>query len=112
MTPQMNIENNGRMDWFFNEWVYGTEVPSYKFDYRINPDGSLTGRITQAGVSDNFAMIVPVYVDMGKGWAKLGSARMVGNSSIDLSNVKLPGTPKRAALCALNDVLATSISNN
>ncbi len=112
MTPQMNLSNNGRMDWFFNEWVYGTEVPSYKFDYKINSDGSLSGRITQSGVSDNFAMIVPVYIDMGKGWAKLGSAQMVGNSSVDLNNVKLPAAPKRAAVCALNDVLATSISNN
>jgi hypothetical protein len=112
MTPQMNLSNNGSMDWFFNEWVYGTEVPSYKFDYKINSDGSLSGRITQSGVSDNFAMIVPVYIDMGKGWAKLGSAQMVGNSSVDLNNVKLPAAPKRAAICALNDVLATSISNN
>jgi hypothetical protein len=111
MTRQMNLDNNGRMDWFFNEWVYGTEVPSYKFDYQIGSDGMLSGKITQSGVSDNFVMLVPVYVDMGKGWAKLGSATMVGNSTIELKNIKLPGTPKRVAVCALNDVLATSISN-
>jgi hypothetical protein len=112
MTKQMNIQNNGRMDWFFNQWVYGTEVPSYKFDYQIGSDGALSGRITQSGVSDNFAMIVPVYVDLGKGWGRLGSAVMVGNTSVDLTNIKLPATPKRAAVCAMNDVLATSISNS
>jgi hypothetical protein len=109
MTQEMNLAGNGRMDWFFNEWVYGTEVPSYRFEYQIGPDGSLSGRITQSGVTDNFAMIVPVYVDFGKGWAKLGSARMIGNSSVDLSNIKLPAGLKRAAVCAYNDVLATSI---
>jgi aminopeptidase N len=112
MTPQMNLGKNGRMDWFFNEWVYGTDVPSYKFEYKANSDGTLSGRITQSGVSDSFVMIVPVYIDMGKGWTRLGSASMVGNSSIELSNVKLGGTLKRVAVCALDDVLATSISNN
>jgi aminopeptidase N len=111
MTKQMNVDNTGRMDWFFNEWVYGTEMPSYKFDYQIGSDGSLSGRITQSGVSDNFVMLVPVYVDMGKGWIKLGAATIAGNSSVELKGIKLPSTPKRAMLCALNDVLATSISN-
>jgi hypothetical protein len=94
----------------FNQWVYGTEVPNYKFEYQLGADGVLSGKITQGGVSDNFIMLVPVYVDMGKGWAKLGSATMIGNTSIELKNIKLPGTPKRVAICALNDVLVTSIS--
>ncbi len=29
MTKQMDIQKNGRLDWFFNEWVYGTQVPRY-----------------------------------------------------------------------------------
>ena len=112
MTKQMDIAKNGRMDWYFNEWVYGTEVPSYRFDYQIDADGSLSGRITQSGVSDGFAMLVPVYIDMGKGWAKLGAGVLVGNSSVDLPKIKLPAVPKRAAICAMNDVLATSIQNS
>ena len=31
MTKQMDIQRNGRLDWFFNEWVYGTQVPRYQF---------------------------------------------------------------------------------
>jgi hypothetical protein len=57
-------------------------------------------------------MLVPVYIDMGKGWAKLGAAILVGNSSLDLPKIKLPAVPKRAAVCAMNDVLATSIQNS
>jgi hypothetical protein len=72
----------------------------------------LSGKITQSGVSDNFVMIVPIYLDMGKGWAKLGSARLVGNSSIDITNLKLPSVPKRVAVAAMHDVLATSIENS
>ncbi|HYK21056.1 MAG TPA: M1 family aminopeptidase, partial [Pyrinomonadaceae bacterium] len=112
MTPEMNVDNSGKMDWFFNEWVYGTQVPAYKLQYNVTSDGLLTGKLTQSGVSDDFIMIVPVYIDMGKGWTKLGSARMIGNSSIDLGNLKLPAPPKRVAVCAMNDVLATSIENS
>jgi hypothetical protein len=71
----------------------------------------LSGKVTQSGVSDDFVMIVPIYLDLGKGWTKLGSARLVGNATLDIKDLKLAAVPKRVALCALNDVLATSIEN-
>jgi hypothetical protein len=100
------------MNWFFDQWVYGTEVPAYKFEYTVSKDGMLNGKLTQSGVSDNFVMLVPIYVDMGKGWAKLGSATMVGNRTFDIKDLKLGAVPKRMAICAMNDVLATSIENS
>ena len=112
MTPEMNVTQNGKMDWFFNEWVYGTQVPAYKLEYNVSSDGMMTGKVTQSGVSDDFVMLVPLYIDMGKGWAKLGAARITGNSSVEFKNIKLPAVPKRVAVCAMNDVLATSIENS
>jgi aminopeptidase N len=109
MTKDMNADGTGKMDWFFNEWVYGTQVPAYKLEYKVTSEGVLSGKITQSGVSDDFVMIVPIYLDMGKGWGKLGSARMVGNSSVDITDLKLPAVPKRVGLASMNDVLATSI---
>jgi aminopeptidase N len=116
MLPAMDVAKNGRMDWFFNEWVYGTEMPSYKLDYSLapGPEGKtlLTAHVTQSGVSKDFVMLVPIYADFGKGWTRLGSAVIVGNSTIDLNNVPLPQAPKRVTLCALNDVLAANIGGN
>ena len=40
MTKQMDLQQNGRLDWFFNQWVYGTEVPRLEFNYQIQ-DGVL-----------------------------------------------------------------------
>lgn len=115
-TPEANLDENGRMDWFFNQWVYGTDVPAYKFDYQVGNSGGksvLSGRITQSGVSDDFKMLVPVWVSYdGKGWVRLGSATIIGNSHVDLPNIPLPKEPKKVAICALNDVLATSVENN
>ncbi|HVS80906.1 MAG TPA: hypothetical protein VHE60_04165 [Pyrinomonadaceae bacterium] len=101
------------MDWFFNEWVYGTEMPSYRFDYQLSDGGTtLTGKITQSSVSDKFKMLVPVYIDSGKGWVKIGAAMMTGNTSVDLNGVKLPQAANRAAICALDDILALSVQNS
>lgn len=115
MLPVMNIDKNGTMNWFFDEWVYGTEMPAYSFEYSTgkSADGKtvLNAKVTQSGVTDSFVMIVPIYGDFGKGWAKLGSVTLVGNTSLDLKDIVLPQEPAKVAICALNDVLATSIQN-
>lgn len=112
VTPDMDLDGNRRLDWFFSQWVYGTQVPSYRFEYTLTGN-ALSGRITQSGVSDTFKMRVPVYVDFGKGWVRLGAATINGNSTVDLSAtpIQLPQTPKRVAIAALNDVLAVQIEN-
>jgi hypothetical protein len=115
MPSNMNLGDNGRMDWYFDQWVYGTEIPSYRFDYQLGSAGGqtvLNGRITQSGVSNSFRMKVPVYVDFGKGWERFGSATIMGDKPVDLTNIPLPQKPRRVAICALNDVLALSIENN
>ncbi|MDX6531654.1 MAG: hypothetical protein QOH41_3944 [Blastocatellia bacterium] len=113
MLKEMDLDGNQRMDWYFNEWVYGTEMPAYRFDYQLSPDGTtLSGRVTQSGVSNEFKMLVPIYLDLGKGWIKIGSAHITGNSSVELKDLKLPAPAKRAAICAMDDVLALSIQNS
>lgn len=110
MTREMNVMGNGKMDWFFDQWVYGTEMPSYRLEYSISGN-AVTGRLTQSGVSDNFRMIVPIYADFGKGWQRLGAATMHGNTTTDLGRLDLPQPPKRLAVAAFKDVLALSIEN-
>ena len=54
------------MDWFFDQWVYGVEVPTYRPDLDVSPvvDSRspfvLHGRIRQEDVSDDFRMPVPI----------------------------------------------------
>lgn len=40
-----------------------------------------------------------------------GAATIVGNSTADHKNIKLPPGAKRAVICAENDVLALNIQN-
>ena len=114
ITPQMDLYQNGSMDWFFNQWVYGTEVPKYEMEYSLGKSKGqtiLNAKITQSNVSDRFVMPVPIYVDYGKGWIELGKATIVGNKTYELNNIILPRKPRKVAVAALGDVLATSIKN-
>jgi hypothetical protein len=115
MTREMDIEANHRMDWFFNEYVYGTALPSYKmdatFDKDANGDVVFAFKLTQSGVDDKFRMLVPIYLELADGrTVSLGRATLIGNSSLD-QKVPLRGVktaPKRALVNYNNDVLAAN----
>ncbi|MBZ5663814.1 MAG: hypothetical protein LAO30_04360 [Acidobacteriia bacterium] len=115
MTPEMDLEGNHRLDWFFNEYVYGTALPSYQmqatFDKDANGDVVFGFKITQSGVDDKFRMIVPIYLELADGRVvNLGRARLLGNTSVE-QKIPLKGlkdTPKRAVVNYNNDVLASN----
>jgi Peptidase family M1 domain len=55
-----------KLDWFFDQWVFGTGLPSYSAEYKVESSGNeftIEGKIEQAGVPDGFTMPVPVYAD-------------------------------------------------
>jgi aminopeptidase N len=109
MKPSMDLTGRKTMDWFFAQWVFGTEVPRYKFDYTITPKDNqflLKASITQSEVSQNFAMPVPIYLDFDGRLARLGQVVMIGSSTNDKIEVMLPKKPRRVLLNANYDVLA------
>ena len=114
MTDTMDLTENHKMDWFFNEYVYGTALPAYKLDYSFeNGSGGtmvLSVTATQSNVSDNFRMRVPLYLELANGKImRLGAADMVGNKSIT-NKIPLNGLkdrPKRVMLNYFYDVLAS-----
>jgi aminopeptidase N len=108
MTKLMDFQRNGKLDWFFNEWVYGTATPRYKFEYQLSPgpEGKtkLHMSLTQSDVDENFAMLVPVFADMGKGMNMIGQVPIVGNS-VQTRDVLLPAQPKKVAYNAYKEIL-------
>ena len=115
MTPDMNAAGNGKMDWFFDEYVYGTALPVYNFTSSFEKDA--TGKIIfnykliQSGVDDNFRMIVPVYFELADGrHVTLGHIMVKGNNSVE-GKVALTGikdAPKSAVINYQDDVLASN----
>jgi hypothetical protein len=57
---------NKNLDWFFDQWVFSTGMPSYSMEYKIEGSGNeltVEGMISQTGVPDGFVMPVPIYAD-------------------------------------------------
>jgi hypothetical protein len=113
MRPEMDLEHNGHLDWFFQEWVYGTEVPSYRLEYTLaDAEGGktlLTMKITQEGVDPLFKMRVPVYVDYDGRPSKLGTVPMSGSSTSAELKLTLAKRPRRVLLNANDDILAAQV---
>jgi Peptidase family M1 domain len=114
MTREMDLEGNHKMDWFFNEYVYGTQLPAYKMDssFDIGTDGDVVMNIklTQSNVDDKFRMLVPIYIETGDGnMVFLGRARITGNNSFE-QKIPLKGLktkPRGAVINYYDDVLAS-----
>ncbi len=114
MTPDMQRIGSGKMDWFFDEYVYGTALPTYKLDssFDKNSDGDvvLSMKMTQSGVDEHFRMLVPLYFEFADGHvAQIGRVTMVGNASQE-GKIPLKGLkdiPHRAMLNYYDDVLAS-----
>ena len=98
MTPGMKLTSEGKMDWFFHEWIYTTPVPRYKFDYTLtDADGGkclLKATVTQSEVSKTFLMPVPIYIDLDGRITRIGSMPMVGDSTSKEIQLTLPKRPE------------------
>jgi aminopeptidase N len=114
----MDFAGNGKLDWFFDEYVYGTALPDYRMEYSFSKQGNgdlvLNLKISQSKVTDNFRMLVPLYLELNGGKVvRLGSMPLVGNvvkeQAIPLTGLK--EKPKRAMLNYYNDVLCTVSGN-
>jgi len=114
MTPEMDMDGNHKLDWFFDEYVYGTQLPTYKLDasFDTGADGDVVFnvKLSQSGVDDHFKMLVPIYLELADGnMYFLGRARMKGNMSMD-QKMPLKGLktkPKRAVIAYYDDILST-----
>jgi hypothetical protein len=114
MTREMDLDGNHKMDWFFNEYVYGTQLPSYKLDYTFAPDSTgdqiLDFKITQSNVDGKFKMLVPIYLELDNGkMFLLGRAHLSGTAPVQ-AKVPLKGmksAPRRAVLNYYDDILAS-----
>jgi hypothetical protein len=110
----MDLENNHKMNWFFNQYVYGMALPSYKLDYSFdkNAEGDVVFglKLSQSNVTDSFRMLVPIYLELADGRTiSVGRANLAGNTSVE-QKVPIKGLkekPRRALVNYYNDVLAS-----
>lgn len=70
MTPAMNLDGSGNLQWFFDEWVRGTGIPRYTVRFQTRGAGkefAVSGTLSQLGVDNAFTERVPLFYSTGKG---------------------------------------------
>lgn len=100
------------LDWFFDQWVYGSEMPSYKVDYTLtdNPDGStlVTGNILQENVSESWFMPIPLVFGFGSN--QIASGTIYANGPKTPFQMKLPRKPTKLEIDPNKWLIAEKIS--
>jgi aminopeptidase N len=82
------------MGWFFDQWVYGSDIPTYHFSHRFEEqaDGTVkaTVRVRQEDVPESFQMIVPILLDFGSDGSALVQMAVTG----PVTEFELPTLPR------------------
>jgi hypothetical protein len=85
MIPAMDVDKNHKMDWFFDEYVYGMGRPRYSFNYALSPtaDGKTQIKLTlnRSGVPESWKDVVALYAQSGDRILRLGSINSLSSSS-------------------------------
>jgi hypothetical protein len=73
------------LDWFFNQWVYNTGIPTYRLRASVKSLGPnkfvVQGSIEQVEAPADFEMLVPVVAVSGKdGKTTLGRVAVSGSA--------------------------------
>src|SRR5713101_3562669 len=93
---------DSKLEAFFDQWVYGTGVPTLKLSYSVHgrpPAVKLTGTVSQSDVDSEFSTQVPVEIQCGRTrqvkWVR------TSNGSVPFT-VDLKQTPTKVSLDTSN----------
>jgi hypothetical protein len=97
------------LDWFFDQWIYRGEIPTYRWAWKNEPaEGGkfrVRLRVRQEGVPESFQMYVPVTVDLGNN-ALMRLRVKVKGPVTETELPLLPSAPKAIRFNDLSGVLA------
>jgi len=96
------------MEWFFDEWVNGTAVPTYTLSWKADPDTGgryvLHIRVRQEDAPDTFIMPVPIEIHFADSSHAL--VRVNVHGPFVEATFQVPAEPKQLVLNPLESVLA------
>ncbi len=100
------------LNWFFSQWVYNSELPSYQIEYSVqnNPDGTflVTGNVLQSNVSNTFFMPIPVTFNFGGDRVANGTIHAYGPSTP--IQLKFPMKPEKLEIDPNKWILTEKVS--
>jgi hypothetical protein len=88
------------LNWFFQQWVYETHLPTYRLEYNVEgqPDGSavLKGTLYQENAGEKWFMPLPLVFQFDKGQVARGTVHAYGPATP--VSIKLPKAPTKVEL--------------
>jgi hypothetical protein len=110
-TPIARSYGLQNLDWFFREWVYQSDLPSYRLEYHFEdqPDGKvlIKGNVIQENAPDNWFMVLPLALTFGK---QAGYTTVLAEGPKTPFAIRLPGRPSKVELDPLRWVLSEKTS--
>jgi hypothetical protein len=95
-----------KLEAFFAQWIYGTGIPTLKFNYTVKgvaPAVKLSGTLTQSNVDDDFSAWTPIEIRFGRGPS---ITKWIASSSEPATfTMTLKQAPSKVTLDPLNAVL-------
>jgi len=96
------------MDWFFQQWVRGSAIPTYRYAWRQQAVGdgkyAITLHVEQRGVPDGFRMPVPIRIELADGM--IARTRVwVDKPVVDVTFSSLSAEPKALVFNEFSGVL-------
>ncbi len=110
--PQLNAAGDGKVDWFFDQWVYGRSIPTIHSELEWESAGRgkyrVYGTVSQSNVPEDFVSVVSFYADLGKdGVGMFGRSAFRGEMTRNIDTVvELSRKPKALMVNHRNGVLA------
>jgi hypothetical protein len=108
MLRNMDLDGNHKMDWFFNQYVYGMGMAHYNFHATVEPtaDGKthVKAELTRTGVPDSWKDVVPLYAHAGDKVFRLGSLAVT--HATETVDVTVPAKVDRISINDHEDLLA------
>jgi len=99
-TPVARTYGIKNLDWFFEQWVYESALPSYEFEYWTDPqpDGSVLihGNVLQHNAPDKWAMPLPLQIRLAKDKVSYGLVLAAGPQRA--ATIRVPSMPESVEL--------------
>ncbi len=111
-TPNAQRFGIKSLDWFFNQWILQVSLPSYRLEYTLEdqPGGAvlLQGTLFQENAPDDWVMLLPVKLDLGRNQVANANIRAIGPQTPVV--LKLPRRPTKVELDPESWVLSEKTS--
>lgn len=106
---QKVVERHVGGDWsfFFDAWIYGSDIPSYSWSYDVKPAENgiqLTINLRRSDVTGPFKTIIPVSAEFDGG--KVAYFFIVNDRDEQSTTVALPSKPKKVVFAPGHSLLA------